>query len=93
MVANLNWRKRRQVQMLPRRARCFGQRALRHHPADPRKPYDVREIIARIVDGSEFDEFKARYGTTLGHRLRAHRRACRSASSPTTASLFSEKAR
>ena len=34
-------------------------------PADPRKPFDVREIIARIVDGSEFDEFKALYGTTL----------------------------
>ncbi|KAB1451753.1 carboxyl transferase domain-containing protein [Bordetella bronchiseptica] len=34
-------------------------------PADTRKPYDVREVIARIVDGSEFDEFKARYGTTL----------------------------
>ena len=34
-------------------------------PADTRKPYDVREIIARIVDGSAFDEFKARYGTTL----------------------------
>jgi 3-methylcrotonyl-CoA carboxylase beta subunit len=33
--------------------------------ADIRKPYDVREVIARIVDGSEFDEFKARYGTTL----------------------------
>ncbi len=34
-------------------------------PTDTRKPYDVREIIARIVDGSEFDEFKSRYGTTL----------------------------
>ena len=34
-------------------------------PADTRKPFDVREIIARVVDGSEFDEFKARYGTTL----------------------------
>jgi 3-methylcrotonyl-CoA carboxylase beta subunit len=34
-------------------------------PADPRKPYDVREIIARIVDGSELDEFKQNYGTTL----------------------------
>jgi 3-methylcrotonyl-CoA carboxylase beta subunit/propionyl-CoA carboxylase len=33
--------------------------------ADVRKPYDVREVIARIVDGSRFDEFKARYGTTL----------------------------
>jgi len=34
-------------------------------PLDTRKPFDVREVIARIVDGSEFDEFKARYGTTL----------------------------
>jgi acetyl-CoA carboxylase carboxyltransferase component len=33
--------------------------------ADPRKPYDVREIIARLVDGSRFDEFKERYGSTL----------------------------
>jgi 3-methylcrotonyl-CoA carboxylase beta subunit len=34
-------------------------------PADTRKPYDVHEVIARIVDGSEFHEFKARYGATL----------------------------
>lgn len=34
-------------------------------PVDTRKPYDVREVIARIVDGSEFEEFKARFGTTL----------------------------
>jgi 3-methylcrotonyl-CoA carboxylase beta subunit len=33
--------------------------------ADSRIPYDVREVIARLVDGSDFDEFKARYGTTL----------------------------
>ncbi len=33
--------------------------------ADIRKPYDVHEIIARLVDGSRFDAFKARYGTTL----------------------------
>jgi 3-methylcrotonyl-CoA carboxylase beta subunit len=32
---------------------------------DPRQPYDVREIIARLVDGSEFDEFKALYGSSL----------------------------
>ena len=42
-------------------------------PADSRKPYDVREVIARLVDGSEFDEFKALYGVTLvcgfGHIL------------------------
>ncbi|RVT94298.1 carboxyl transferase domain-containing protein [Sphingomonas crocodyli] len=34
-------------------------------PDDVRAPYDVREVIARIVDGSEFHEFKALYGTTL----------------------------
>jgi 3-methylcrotonyl-CoA carboxylase beta subunit len=34
-------------------------------PADLRQPYDVREVIARIVDGSEFDEFKQNYGATL----------------------------
>ena len=34
-------------------------------PAESRHPYDVREVIARIVDGSAFDEFKARYGATL----------------------------
>ena len=34
-------------------------------PADPRQPFDVRQVIARLVDGSEFHEFKALYGTTL----------------------------
>jgi len=34
-------------------------------PKDPRQPFDIREVIARIVDGSEFDEFKARYGPSL----------------------------
>ena len=34
-------------------------------PASLRKPYDVREVIARLVDGSELDEFKQLYGTTL----------------------------
>src|SRR5262249_48915272 len=34
-------------------------------PTDPRQPYDVREVILRLVDGSRFQEFKARYGTTL----------------------------
>ena len=34
-------------------------------PSDTRKPFDIREVIARIVDDSAFDEFKARYGTTL----------------------------
>src|SRR5438034_2644076 len=34
-------------------------------PADPRRSFDVREVIARLVDGSRFDEFKASYGATL----------------------------
>jgi len=34
-------------------------------PVDTRKPFDVREIIARVVDGSDFDEFKSRFGSTL----------------------------
>ncbi|MGB3381820.1 carboxyl transferase domain-containing protein [Rhodanobacter sp. UC4437_H4] len=34
-------------------------------PQDTRRPFDIREVIARIVDGSEFHEFKARYGKTL----------------------------
>ena len=34
-------------------------------PADLRTPYDIREVIARLVDGSRFDEFKARFGVTL----------------------------
>ena len=34
-------------------------------PNDLRQPYDIREVIARLVDGSRFDEFKARFGETL----------------------------
>ena len=34
-------------------------------PSDSRKPYDIREVIARLIDGSEFDEWKSRFGTTL----------------------------
>ncbi|MBL6605803.1 MAG: methylcrotonoyl-CoA carboxylase [Alphaproteobacteria bacterium] len=34
-------------------------------PADPKQPYDAREIIARLADGSQFDEFKARFGSSL----------------------------
>ncbi|MGI9024456.1 MAG: carboxyl transferase domain-containing protein [Burkholderiaceae bacterium] len=34
-------------------------------PQDTKKPYDVREVIARVVDGSRLDEFKQRYGATL----------------------------
>ena len=65
-VANLNWRKAPAMQCVAPREPLYDARALHGViPTDTRKPYDVREIIARIVDGSEFDEFKARYGATL----------------------------
>ena len=65
-VANLNWRKEVTMQRALARAPLFDAGELHGViPTDTRKPYDVHEIIARIVDGSEFDEFKARYGTTL----------------------------
>ena len=66
VVANLNWRKEPQLRLQPPREPLFDAQELYGIiPSDARKPYDVREIIARIVDGSEFDEFKARYGSTL----------------------------
>ncbi len=66
IVANLNRQKphpfTRRTSIEPR---YCAQELYGIIPTDTRKPYDVREIIARIVDNSEFDEFKARYGTTL----------------------------
>lgn len=67
---------RRIVKNLPRIKRLTPNNAIlepRYDPSetygvvnfDPRKPYDIREIIARIVDDSAFDEFKPLYGTTL----------------------------
>ncbi len=65
-VARLNWRKPAPLATVPPRPPLFEAGELHGViPTDPRKPFDVREIIARIVDGSEFDEFKARYGPTL----------------------------
>jgi 3-methylcrotonyl-CoA carboxylase beta subunit len=66
IVANLNWRKPSALQCLPPRPPALPpEELLGVIPTDTRKPFDVREIIARVVDGSEFDEFKARYGQTL----------------------------
>ena len=65
-VANLNRSKPQPLKLQPPRAPLFDAQELHGIiPTDPRKPFDVREIIARIVDGSDFDEFKARYGSTL----------------------------
>jgi len=66
IVANLNTRKPDSVVLTEPRAPLYDPEELYGVvPADVRAPYDVREVIARIVDGSEFDEFKALYGTTL----------------------------
>ena len=66
IVANLNTRKPDQVVLVePKPPLLDADELYGVVPADVRAPYDVREVIARIVDGSEFDEFKALYGTTL----------------------------
>jgi 3-methylcrotonyl-CoA carboxylase beta subunit len=65
-VARLNRKKPQPLATLPVREPRYDPSELNGIiPADTRKPYDVREVIARIVDGSEFDEFKARFGATL----------------------------
>jgi len=66
VVSNLNRRKPQQLDLAePVEPRYPADELYGVIPTDTRKPWDVREVIARIVDGSEFDEFKARYGTTL----------------------------
>jgi 3-methylcrotonyl-CoA carboxylase beta subunit len=66
VVASLNRKKTPDVLLqTPREPAYAAEEIYGVIPSDTRKPYDVREIIARIVDGSQFDEFKARFGTTL----------------------------
>jgi 3-methylcrotonyl-CoA carboxylase beta subunit len=66
IVANLNTTKPMPLDVREPRAPAFDAEELYGLiPDDVRAPYDVREVIARVVDGSEFDEFKALYGTTL----------------------------
>jgi len=65
-VAHLNWRKDPPMRCVAPRAPLFDAQELHGIiPVDARKPFDVREILARLVDGSALEEFKARYGTTL----------------------------
>ncbi|MGB4074463.1 carboxyl transferase domain-containing protein [Pseudomonas sp.] len=65
-IANLNWRK---LGVLNNRAPInplySGEELYGVIPADAKQPFDVREVIARTVDGSVFDEFKALFGATL----------------------------
>jgi 3-methylcrotonyl-CoA carboxylase beta subunit len=65
-VGSLNRKKSIELQLREPEAPLFDAKEIYGViPADSRKPYDVREIIARLVDGSEFAEFKARFGATL----------------------------
>jgi 3-methylcrotonyl-CoA carboxylase beta subunit len=66
IVANSNYVKRVDIDLKPPREPAFDAAELDGIvPADTRTQYDIREIIARLVDASEFDEFKHLYGTTL----------------------------
>jgi 3-methylcrotonyl-CoA carboxylase beta subunit len=66
IVASLNRTKPETVTLEPSEEPLYDPKEIYGViPRDTRKPYDVREVIARIVDGSRLDEFKARYGSTL----------------------------
>jgi 3-methylcrotonyl-CoA carboxylase beta subunit len=66
IVAKLNSRKPNELAMIPPREPLHDAAELEGLvPVDLKKQYDVREVIARLVDGSEFDEFKKLYGTTI----------------------------
>ncbi|MDD5249213.1 MAG: carboxyl transferase domain-containing protein [Rhodocyclaceae bacterium] len=66
IVGNLNWQKPLSLNLATPEEPLYDPAELYGViPADTKKPYDVREVIARLVDGSRFDEFKSRYGTTL----------------------------
>ncbi|MBI3145285.1 MAG: methylcrotonoyl-CoA carboxylase [Pseudogulbenkiania sp.] len=66
IVSDLNWHKQGRLDRAePKAPRYASEEIYGVIPADPKKPFDVREIIARLVDDSDFDEFKQNYGTTL----------------------------
>ncbi len=66
IVANLNTTKNVDIALrAPREPALDGAELDGVVPADLKKQYDIREVIARLADASEFDEFKALYGTTL----------------------------
>ncbi|GAK33033.1 methylcrotonoyl-CoA carboxylase beta chain, mitochondrial [alpha proteobacterium Q-1] len=66
IIGNLNRRKTMSLEIREPRPPLYDPQEIHGIiPHDTRQPYDVREVIARLVDGSEFDEFKKLYGTTL----------------------------
>jgi 3-methylcrotonyl-CoA carboxylase beta subunit len=92
IVANLNRRPASALALQPvEEPRYDPQELYGIIPADTRKPYDVREVIARIVDGSRLDEFRQRYGATLVTGF-AHIHGCPVALLANNGILFSESA-
>jgi 3-methylcrotonyl-CoA carboxylase beta subunit len=70
LVGRLNWHKEIRAQLAaPEEPKYDPEELLGIVPSDPRRPFEIREVIARLVDGSRFVEFKRDYGTTLvaGH--------------------------
>ena len=66
IVGRLNWRKEIKAALAtPEEPKYDPDELLGVIPVDPRKPLEIREVIARLVDGSRLDEFKQNYGTTL----------------------------
>ncbi|MCO5973531.1 acyl-CoA carboxylase subunit beta [Actinoallomurus soli] len=65
IVARLNWRKQGREPLPARPPACDEDELLGIVPEDLKIPFDPREVIARIVDGSDFDEFKPLYGASL----------------------------
>ena len=91
-VGHLNRRKPDTVQwQSPEEPACDPEEILGVVPADLRTPYDIREVIARIVDGSRFDEFKPRFGETLVTGF-AHVQGCPVGIVANNGVLFSEAA-
>ena len=91
-VANLNRAKPAAVQWQPPEPPAYDpEEILGVVPPDLRTPYDIREVIARIVDGSRLDEFKARFGETLVTGF-AHLEGCPVGLIANNGVLFSEAA-
>jgi len=91
-VAQLNRRKPETVLMQASEEPAYDpDEILGAVPADLRTPYDIREVIARVVDGSRFDEFKPRYGETLVTGF-AHLKGCPVGIVANNGVLFSEAA-
>ena len=91
-VGHLNRQKPQQVQwQSPEEPAYDPSEILGVVPADLKTPYDIREVVARVVDGSRFDEFKPRFGETLVCGF-AHVKGCPVGIIANNGVLFSEAA-